>query len=284
MAISSFKQIIENCYEGGQYWQQYWRKLYPYTTYAGTAVDLSMSTGNPRPNYYVGDQFTATRFNGNYGIFHGGDVAEGQKKYIHKLNINATATAYGNSAFIVCDYLLFYPLIDGSSTDEQLLTNTVTLPRYTDGLGVQIAVVITNLHSAQADFYLTYVNHLDEEKQSYLCTAHNLSGLGQILHSAISTSNFVGGPFVRIQPGDGVKRVKSITFVSAPGGLFSVVLIKPLVEVFRMTATSPLEWDFITMGSHPIEVKNGAYLNIIQKTWSSISGSELNGSLTTIWN
>ena len=35
------------------------------------------------------------------------------------------------------DYLMFYPLIDLDDDVEQVMDNTVTLPRYDDGAGVR---------------------------------------------------------------------------------------------------------------------------------------------------
>lgn len=43
---------------------------------------------------------------------------------------------------ILLDYLGFYPFIDESVTDKQFTDNTVTLPRYADGDGVQIMPVV----------------------------------------------------------------------------------------------------------------------------------------------
>lgn len=34
---------------------------------------------------------------------------------------------------LLCDFLLYYPSVDDSVTDPQILDNTITLPRYTDG-------------------------------------------------------------------------------------------------------------------------------------------------------
>ena len=39
------------------------------------------------------------------------------------------------------DYLMYYPLIDEGTTDEQFMINTATLPRYETGDGVQMMAV-----------------------------------------------------------------------------------------------------------------------------------------------
>ena len=56
------------------------------------------------------------------------------------LIMNTAANAVPNYVMML-DYLLYYPFVDMSVTDAQPLVNTVTLPRYTSGVGVQIMAV-----------------------------------------------------------------------------------------------------------------------------------------------
>ena len=44
-------------------------------------------------------------------------------------------------SIILADYLLYYPTIVDGNTDPQVMNNTVTLPRYTDGKGVMMMAV-----------------------------------------------------------------------------------------------------------------------------------------------
>jgi len=59
---------------------------------------------------------------------------------------------------ILCDYLLYYPSVDDSISDTQILDNTVTLPRYTDGKGVQVIAVTVAGRTGGQSFYFTYTN------------------------------------------------------------------------------------------------------------------------------
>lgn len=285
MAISSLKQIVENCYESGQYWQQYFSKTFPFTTGAAYATDLSLAPGNPRPNYYVGDQWTATRFNGAYGIWHGGDVPAGQKKYIHKVELNSAGTAMYANPFTLCDYLLFYPLVDGESDAEQTFTNTVTLPRYTDGAGVKAFLVATNLYANAVGFQITYTNQNGQSRTSRRMVGNTVGGIGTVYHSGINTSPWNTGLFIpTADPQDGIRSVQSLQFDSPPGGLFALVLCKPIFMVHRAMQNYVGEWDLLTMSGGLKEIQNGAYLNFIMHPWTNAAGQYVRGYITTIWN
>lgn len=53
----------------------------------------------------------------------------------------ATAATALPMTLTLMDYLMYYPLIDEGTTDEQFMINTTPLTRYTDGAGVQIMAV-----------------------------------------------------------------------------------------------------------------------------------------------
>lgn len=286
MAVQSVKHIIENCYEGGQHWYQSFRKVFPLATTAGYVADISMGTGNPRPNYYVGDALTATIFNGNYGIWHGGNVAP-KTKYLHRVQVYSPSAAFINCAFILCDYLLFYPLIDGDSLEEQVFTNTQTLPRYTTGEGVKAFLVATNPYTALGNFFFSYTNHAGVSgRTSKVIGCNNLGTIGTVTSSGINTSVWHTGPFIPLQdPSDGIRSVQSLTFVgAAPGGLHTLVLVRPIAEIYGREILCPAEWDLLTQtGKLPI-IYDGAYLNFLVKPNGTLAGLYMQGDLTTIWN
>jgi len=79
-----------------------WRKSPSQVTTAGIWFDLSMSPGNPAPNYYIGSPnvFVPLRQSTDGGLRHGGAVnAQGSKKHLRRL-MAMTPTAAG-----VADYL-----------------------------------------------------------------------------------------------------------------------------------------------------------------------------------
>ena len=78
------RTLVDECYTQGKNWISSYRKVPAIASTQGMAYDLSMAPGNPRPNYYTGDSLTATAFNTNYGIWHGGNVSPA-KKYLKSI-------------------------------------------------------------------------------------------------------------------------------------------------------------------------------------------------------
>lgn len=133
--MSGFRNLREltDAQESGQYLYASWRKQPTQATGAGVWFDLSMSPGNPAPNYYIGSPnvFTPLKQSTDGGLRHGGNVnALGKKKFLRKLMaLTPTATA-APLACKLMDYVGFYPFIDESVLDEQFMDNTVPVPRY----------------------------------------------------------------------------------------------------------------------------------------------------------
>lgn len=145
----------------GRYLYASFRKQATQTTTAGVWFDLSMSPGNPAPNYYIGSPtvFTALKQSTDGGLRHGGNVNSlGFKKYLRKIMAyTATATAVPLSCKLL-DYIGFYPFIDESVLDEQFMDNTTLLPRYSDGVGVQIMPVVVAGQTGGQTFTVNYTN------------------------------------------------------------------------------------------------------------------------------
>ena len=193
------------------------------------------------------------------------------------------------------DYLMFYPLIDMDSTDEQALINygpitTATedpsaaqLPRYTDGKGVMAFLVATNPYVGGAQFTMTYVNQDGVTKKTRLITTNTHTYIGTVVTSGAVAG--VSGTFINTPDGDGIRKVLSITFMSPNGGLAALVLCKVL-SVFTTinVAPSKQEWDCLLMKSELPVIKDGAYLNFIGQVNGSASAVMLSGTVETIWN
>ena len=135
-------QALGDALLAGQSTYATWRKSPSQASTAGVWFDLSMSPGNPAPQYYAASPLVAKTLtqSGDGGLFHGGAVSPASKHLSRVTALTSTATALP-MPMILCDYLLFYPFVDEGSTDEQLMDNTTTLPRYTDGEGVQVMAV-----------------------------------------------------------------------------------------------------------------------------------------------
>ncbi len=287
MSLNSVKQIIENGYEAGQHWFQPFRKVFPLTTTAGFVHDLSMGSGNPRPNYYTGDPKESKALTSAFGIWSGGDVSPATK-VLHQIQLYTTTAAFINCNFTLCDYLLFYPLIDGDDLSEpQALTTPIPLPRYSTGDGVKAMLVATNPYTGNVGFYITYTNQNGESGRTSKINWVNANGaIGCLVTSQINTSVWGQGPFIQLQePSDGIRSVEGITFLGAASGLYSLVLVKPLAEVYGREVLAPSEWDMLLdCGGKLPRIYDGSYLNFIARPNGNISGAYIQGSITTIWN
>ena len=97
--MSGFRNVREltDAEDAGAYLYASWRKQATQTTGAGIWFDMSMSPGNPAPQYYIGtpNTFTPLRQSTDGGLRHGGNVnALGKKKFLRKLTaMTPTATA-----------------------------------------------------------------------------------------------------------------------------------------------------------------------------------------------
>ena len=139
--MSGFRnaRFLSDAQDAGKYTYASFRKAPTQTTGAGVWFDLSMSPGNPAPNYYIGSPnvFVPMKQSTDGGLRHGGMVnAMGSKKHLRKIMSLTTVTTPVSGKLL--DYLGFYGFVDESVTDEQPMDNTVGLTRYTDGAGVQL--------------------------------------------------------------------------------------------------------------------------------------------------
>jgi hypothetical protein len=263
-----------------------WRKQPTQTTAAGIWFDLSMSPGNPVPNYYIGPSgvFTPLKYSTDGGIPHGQSVSP-KTKFLRVFEIqSATATATPLPVKIL-DYLGFYPFIDESVTDEQFTTNSVAVPRYPDGAGVMMMPVVVAGHIGGQTFFVRYTN---QDGVSGRQTPQHLMGTqivnGTIISSAGAANNS-HAPFMALQEGDtGVRSVDSIVFEGTGDiGLISIALVKVIAESYIRGIDAPHERDFSTdMGSLPI-IKDDAYLNLLALPFGSLSGAPIMGYIKTLW-
>lgn len=276
---------VNDAYESGQTWWQSWRKVPSSASVAGTWVDLSMAPGNPRPNYYVGDPLTAKRFTSAYGIPSGGDVSP-VRKFVHKLSVGTVTAAAAPSSLMLCDFLLFYPLIDMDDTAEQVLDNTVTLPRYTDGVGVQAMLVATTPYVGGAVLQINYTGSDGTAGLTSMPVASNTAAsISTLVTSSVAGGDAMSGCFVPLAGPHGVRSVESVTFQAPNGGLAALVLVKPLVNVSLRNNLAYSETDLIAdMGASLPEVLDGAYLNFVLGVGGSIAAAPIYGELHTVWN
>lgn len=284
MTVYNVKSLID-AEKDGQTFFSVFRKQPTQSTAANIWFDLSMSPGNPVPNYYIGTSgvFTPLKRSTDVGVPHGGNVFPKQK-FLRTLGLFTTAAGAAPMNLILLDYLGFYPFIDESVTDEQFLDNTVTLPRYADGAGVQMMPVVVAGQTGGGLFFVTYTN---QDGESGRITPDHVMTT-QLVNGTIITSNNVhnsAAPFMALQQGDtGVRSVDSIAFRGTGDiGLISIALVKPLARHSIREVNTPVETDFfIDMPSFP-EIKDDAYLNFVCLPAGSLSGAPIHGYIKTVW-
>ena len=276
--------------DAGQYLYASFRKQPTQTTGAGVWFDLSMSPGNPAPNYYIGavGAFTPLKQSTDGGLRHGGNVnALGKKKFLRKLMaLTPTATAAPLSC-ILADYTGFYPFIDESVTDVQPLDNTQAPTRYADGKGVMLMPVTVAGHTGGQTFTVNYTNSDGVAGRiTQTATMSTQFVNGTILCSQQAGAAYVNnGPFLSLQRGDtGVQSVQSVTIGGIGDvGLFALVLVKPLATFALYGIDAPTEVDYLTdMASMP-EIKDDAYINLIALPNGTLSGAPIHGVIETTW-
>lgn len=280
--IKSFAQAVR-CYDEGRFQESAFRKVPALASTPGVWTDLSGAPGNPRPNYYVGSAGEATLLNGTYGLFHGGNVSPRQK-LLHKIMVQSVSAGHAPAHYKILDYLMFYPLIDMDQTGQVDLTNSVTLSRYADGVGVEAMLVATNPYIGGARFTINYTCATGQDVDSNLETSNTGTIIGSIVHSGLPTVAGGGGPFIRRPAGClGIRKVNSITFMEPNGGLAALVLVRVLADFMTNEITAPAEFDFITMKKSLPVVQDGAYVNMIGCSGSSWAAAPLSGTINFIW-
>lgn len=283
----NIKQVVE-AEANGQYSFATWRKTPSQTTAAGIWFDLSMSPGNPVPNYYAASPTVSVALaqSTDGGIFHGSYPTGSHKKYLKDIMaMTVTATAVPLS-LILCDYLLYYPFMDMGITDFQSTTNSVNVPRYTTGAGVKMMAVevAASLGAGNPQFYVEYTNSDGiSGRITPLISTNTQTTTGTIISSSAATA-LSAGPFLPLQVGDtGVRSIDGITMMTADIGLITLVLVKPLATMQIRGIDAPVERSYVTDFAALPEIKNDAYLNFICLPAGTLAAAPIHGTANFIW-
>lgn len=286
--MSGFRNArdMADAQDAGQYTYASFRKVLTQSTGAGVWFDLSMSPGNPAPNYFIGSPnvFVPMAQSTDGGLRHGGNV--GTKKHLRK--ITALTTVATPISGLLLDYLGFYGFVDESVTDEQPMDNTTGLTRYVDGRGVRLMPVVVAGHTGGQPFTVKYVNQDGvPDRVTQTATMGTQVTNGTILHSQGAGGPYVNnGPFLTLQAGDtGVRSVQSVTIGGIGDvGLFALVLVKPLATFSLFGNDSATEVDYLVDTPTLPEIQNNAYLNLVVLPNGQLAGSTLLGMLETTWS
>jgi cyclophilin family peptidyl-prolyl cis-trans isomerase len=283
--INTIGNLIDNELEG-RVRNYTWRKTPSQATVAGLWFDLALSPGNPSPKYWFDAApgvAKAITQSGDGGFYHGPNVSP-SKKFLRIINTTATAATALPMNVILMDYLLYYPSIDDGITDPQVMDNTVTLPRYADGKGVQMMAITVAARTGGAQFFVTYTNQDGVTgRTSGTVTQNTSTAIGTVTTSGTATGNGAN-PFIPLQLGDsGVRKIESVTMLSPDVGLMSIILVKPLAQTCFREITVPYEKDILIYNTDMPRIYDDAFLSMVALPGGTLAATVLTGYLKVIW-
>lgn len=276
MGYTSMDDFINKVTTQGDFWRADWNKsTLPTTVYAaGNWYDWSISPGNPvaAPTYSGGTNLTASSYSetNGYGIYHGGNVSSQTKNLLNMSAFNASTLGVPGVLMLV-DHLLWYPISTVTTTTSQIFDNSITLPRYADGVGVRAFISATATMGAGApNLGLSYTNQSGVAARSlpFVVSAPATQPAGAIIHTGNAANRY--GPFLPLQAGDkGIRSVQSITIqTSMTSGRLTLVLCKPIVSLPLTTVGVAGERDLLNQLPSLPRIEDGANLQ-----WLYFAGS-----------
>lgn len=290
--------LINQVSTNGKFYRSDWQKSTFATTAhtAGLWYSLFRGGGNPPADTILGtgtnlafQQLTDATTNAT-GIPHGGNVGGGTG-YKHLLNA-AAQTAAATTApcvLMLVDLLGFYPITSVTTTTAQTLNNTVTLPRYTDGAGVQAFLTpSTVMGAATPSLSIGYTNSVGTASRATPATlpiGNTAAAVTSIVYSGTGAGKF--GPFMPLAAGDaGIRSVQTVTIsTSYVSGVLNLVLCKPLLTLPITTLGVTAERDLVNQFASMPKVYDGACL-----AWLMLAGaatpvaSPISGHLEFGWS
>lgn len=298
--FKNYRTLVSDVTGGNYTVVQYRKALSATATVAAQWFDYSYAPGMPVANYYAASPLVAAVLDSDKGLAH--PTLPNKTVYLKSwcamsLASSGTSTTNQNQHLILCDYLLYYPFVDADAAgDTQTMAGSTTIPRYANDKTLQMMVVSQSATTGGGSFTITYINQDGIEKTTptiYCAAAQGPGALVSCIGNATSTA-----PFVHLADGDtGVTRVVAVNMLVNNGGLFCIVIVKPLLnnwireEVRRRDATTFASYGDAAMVESGIlnsgypEIKDGAFLGIIGRGQAgSLASSILSGYIEYIWS
>lgn len=220
------------------------------------------------------------------GIPHGGNV--GNYKVLLNAAAQTAAATVAPCVLMLVDTLGFYPITTTTTTGAQTLNNTVTLPRYTDGAGVQAFITpSTVMGAATPNISLGYTNSAGTAARATPATlpiGNSAAAVTSIVYSGTGAGKY--GPFMPLQAGDaGIRSVQSINLsASYVSGVLNLVLCKPLMTLPITTLGVTAERDLVNQIASMPKIYDGACLQWIMLAGAATPvASPISGHLEFGW-
>lgn len=276
MWFSSMDDFINKTTELGQSLRVDWNKNFLPTS-AAVAWEwhcLAKWAGNPDSGsiYNTGTnlafQATSDTTAGAGGIQHGWNVSPATKHIVNASAFSAAATSCP-AVLMLVDLLGFYRVNTVTTITAQTLNNTVTLPRYTSGAGVQAFMWNTNttaMGAATPNLSINYTNSdgtAGRSTPAVLPIGKTAAANGTILYSGTGAGKY--GPFMPLQSGDkGIRSIQSVTIsTSYVSGEFSIGLCRPLLTLPLTTVGVASERDLMNQVPSLPQIQDWANLQWI---------------------
>lgn len=191
----------------------------------------------------------------------------------HVVNVEAHSANLVPGKLMLVDQLMVYAGINLNTNMAQTIATTLTLPRYTDGVGVRAYMVCTVANGATPqNIAMTYTNTVPTAGRTMPMTVASTASsvAGHLLHAGTNPNNF--GPFLPMAAGDlGVKSVQTMQMSAAAGsGEAALVLCKPLLTLPIGTIGVAGERDLLNQIPSLPRVYDGANLQ-----WLFMAGAAL---------
>lgn len=275
----SVKKYAE-AWDAGRSFTGHFRKSYT-SSPAAQFVDATLFGGGPPAQYYASTPLESATLSGRSGLYHGEDKSPSAKFLTHFGIVNTSSNNVGR--YILHDHVMYYPFVVGDDLDVQEMINSVTLPRYTDGIGLQVMAICQSNSSVTGSFNMTYVNQNDVTRTTPTMPVVGPMGVGNTMTGQSGSS--LAYPYIWLADGDtGIKSITSIQMLSAVGGLFALVIVKPLCELTVGDSGVCTEVELVTARSGVPRIYDGAFLSFISGTTGSVGSTAITGYIKTIWD
>ena len=276
--FTSQDNMINEISTNGKFYRQDWQKSTFATTAqtAGLWYSLQRGGGNPAADTVLGTgtnlafQALTDATVGGGGIPHGGSV--GGFKHLLNAAAQTAAATTAPCVLMLVDLLGFYPITTVTTTGAQTLNNTVTLPRYTTGAGVQAFLTpSTAMGAATPNLSIGYTNSAGVAGKATPATlpiGNTAAAVTSIVYSGTGAGKF--GPFMPLAAGDaGIRSVQSVTLsASYVSGVLNLVLAKPLLTLPITTLGVTAERDLVNQFMAMPKIYDGACL-----AWIMLAGA-----------
>jgi hypothetical protein len=288
--FANLRELGQSLTDDGRTWLSTFRKVpSAAATVTGQWFDYSYAGGNPIPNYYAASPLVSAVLEYDKGIIVP-RMAGSERQFIHRLTVMSAGATSSLQPLYLLDYLLYYPFVDmDAAGEDQTMTQGPSLPRYTDGIGVQMMVIAQSPTVGGGRFTITYTDTTDAQRTTTSMYCGAAQPAGAVVSAVLGTGGLT--PFVPLEAGvQGVKRVDSVNFSVANGGLCCVVLVKTLEQTQTLESCSvagigtAVEKEAVRGRPGLVEIKDGAFLGLLGKgTAGSLASAPLVGILETVW-